>query len=129
VLVPSLATCLGESRTAAGGQEALDPIAARHITVCDILWLKLSLFDILAFVKTIAWTHEARRAPRKLPPNVRADIEAKIARFAETGAGNVKRLTGRLGARLRVRDWRVIFVETAEAVEVRAVGHRRDIYE
>jgi mRNA interferase RelE/StbE len=56
---------------------------------------------------------------------VRANIEAKIERFAKTGAGNVKR---RPGARLRVGDWRVIFVETAAAIEVRAVGNRRDIY-
>jgi mRNA interferase RelE/StbE len=51
-------------------------------------------------VKTITWTHDARRAFRKLPAGVRADIEAKIERFAKTGAGNVKRLTGRPGARL-----------------------------
>jgi len=73
-------------------------------------------------------THDARRALRKIPPEVRADIEAKIERFAKTGAGNVKRLTGRPGARLRVGDWRVIFVETATTIEVRAVGNRRDTY-
>ena len=79
-------------------------------------------------MKTITWTHDARRALRKIPPEVRADIEAKIERFAKTGAGNVKRLTGRPGARLRVGDWRVIFVETATTIEVRAVGNRRDTY-
>ena len=80
------------------------------------------------FVKTITWTHDARREFCKLPPEVRADIEAKIERFAKTGAGNVKRLRDRQGARLRVGDWRVIFVETSTTVEVRAVGNRRDIY-
>jgi mRNA interferase RelE/StbE len=79
-------------------------------------------------VKTITWTNDARRELRKLPPDVRADIEAKIERFARTGAGNIKRLTGRPGARLRIGDWRVIFVETTTTVEVRAVGNRRDIY-
>jgi mRNA interferase RelE/StbE len=79
-------------------------------------------------VKAITWTGDARRQLRKLPAAIRADIEAKIERFAETGAGNVKRLTGRPGARLRIGDWRVIFVETATTVEVRAVGNRRDIY-
>jgi mRNA interferase RelE/StbE len=82
----------------------------------------------VCFVKTVTWTYDARRAFRKLPLDVRADIEAKIERFAKTGAGNVKRLSGRAGARLRIGDWRVIFVETAATVEVRAVGHRRDIY-
>jgi mRNA interferase RelE/StbE len=80
-------------------------------------------------MKTIAWTLEARRSLRKLPPQIRADIEAKLDRFARTGAGNLKRLQGQPGTRLRVGDYRVIFVETANTVEVRAVGHRRDIYE
>ena len=79
-------------------------------------------------MKTITWTHDARREFRKLPPNVQADVEAKIERFARTGAGNVRRLTGQPGARLRVGDWRVIFVETTTTIEVRAVGNRRDIY-
>ena len=80
-------------------------------------------------MKTITWTHDARRALRKLPPDVRADIEAKMERFAKTGAGNIKRLTGRPGTRLRVGDWRVIFIETTTTLEVRAVGNRKDIYE
>jgi mRNA interferase RelE/StbE len=79
-------------------------------------------------VKTITWTHDTRRQFRKLPADARADIEAKIERFARIGAGNLKCLTGQPGARLRVGDWRVIFVETATTVEVRAVGNRRDIY-
>jgi mRNA interferase RelE/StbE len=79
-------------------------------------------------MKTITWTHDARREFRKLPSNVRADVEAKIERFARTGAGNVRRLTGQPGTRLRVGDWRVIFVETTTTIEVRAVGNRRDIY-
>ena len=79
-------------------------------------------------VKTVTWTYDARREFRKLAPDVRANIETKIERFARTGAGNVKRLTGRPGARLRVGDWRVIFVETTATIEVRAVGNRRDIY-
>ena len=80
-------------------------------------------------MKTITWTHDARRGLRKLPLDVRADIEAKIERLAKTGAGNVRRLTGRPGARLRIGNWRVIFVETTTALEIRAVGHRRDIYQ
>jgi len=33
------------------------------------------------------------------------------------------------GARLRVGDWRVIFEETGEVIEVAEIGHRREIYE
>jgi hypothetical protein len=52
----------------------------------------------------------------------------QLNRFAETGAGDVKKLTGRPGARLRVGDYRVVFIATPDTVDVRAVGHRRDIY-
>lgn len=49
--------------------------------------------------------------------------------FAESGKGDVKRLKGRAGSRLRFGDWRVIFDETQEAIVVVAVGHRREIYD
>lgn len=81
-----------------------------------------------AVMKTVAWTIGARRAFRRLPPQVQKSIAAKIARDAETGAGDVKALVGRSGVRLCVGDYRVIFVETAELIEVRSVGNRRDIY-
>lgn len=55
-------------------------------------------------------------------------IREKVAHYAATGAGDVTALQGQDGARLRVGDYRVIFVETDEAIEVRAVGHRREIY-
>ncbi len=55
-------------------------------------------------------------------------MEERLRRYASTGIGDVKRLVSREGARLRVGDFRVIFVETAEVIEVRAVGDRRDVY-
>ncbi len=60
------------------------------------------------------------RKQRAQPPQLRCPGVGR--------AGNVKRLTGRPGARLRIGDWRVIFVETTATIEVRAVGNRRDIY-
>jgi len=49
--------------------------------------------------------------------------------FAESGHGDVKRLKGRDGMRLRVGDWRVIFYEDQEKIVVAAVGHRREVYD
>ena len=43
--------------------------------------------------------------------------------------GDVKSLSGREGARLRVADWRVIFTEDPTTSIVVAVGHRGEIYE
>jgi mRNA interferase RelE/StbE len=53
----------------------------------------------------------------------------KLVRYAKTGAGDVKSLSGREGARLRVGDWRVIFTEDPTTIIVVAVGHRGEIYE
>jgi mRNA interferase RelE/StbE len=52
-----------------------------------------------------------------------------LTEFATTGHGDVKRLKGRDGVRLRVGDWRVIFYEDRGAIVVAAAGHRRDIYD
>ena len=79
-------------------------------------------------VKAIAYTISARKALRKLDPAARAQIEERLHRYASSGTGDVKRLVGREGARLRVGNFRVIFVETADLIEVRAVGDRRDVY-
>jgi mRNA interferase RelE/StbE len=45
------------------------------------------------------------------------------------GQGDVKRLKGRDGARLRVGDWRIIFYVERNTLVVVAVGHRREIYD
>ncbi|WP_407527144.1 type II toxin-antitoxin system RelE family toxin [Methylobacterium oryzisoli] len=78
---------------------------------------------------TIAYTPSAARDLARLPKAVRLSIVAKLRRYAETGAGDTKGLTGRPGRRLRVGDYRVLFIETADRIEVFAIGHRRDVYE
>jgi mRNA interferase RelE/StbE len=80
-------------------------------------------------MKEINYMVLATRQLRKLPNNVRERVIEKLHRYAETGVGDVKTLTGQPGARLRVGDYRAIFVETADTISVRAVGHRREIYE
>ncbi|MGA8821132.1 MAG: type II toxin-antitoxin system RelE/ParE family toxin [Xanthobacteraceae bacterium] len=56
-------------------------------------------------------------------------MDARLAEFAASGKGDVKRLKGRQGSRLRVGDWRVIFYEEGSTIIVVAVGHRREIYD
>jgi len=80
-------------------------------------------------MKAISYTGQAIRQLRKLPKDARERVIDKLHRYAETGAGDVKTLTGQPGARLRIGDYRAIFSETADTISVRAVGHRRDIYE
>jgi mRNA interferase RelE/StbE len=80
-------------------------------------------------MKAVSYTVGATKQLGKLPANIRERVIDKLHRYAETGAGDVKALTGQPGARLRIGDYRAVFVETADAISVRAVGHRREIYE
>ena len=77
----------------------------------------------------IAFTAAAARQWLSISADVRRRIDAKLSAFAETGVGDVKRLKGRAGARLRVGDWRVIFYVEKDTIIVAAVGHRREIYD
>ena len=80
-------------------------------------------------MKRIAFTATNARQWGKLSPAVRSRIDKRLTEFATTGHGDVKRLKGREGMRLRAGDWRVIFYEDQETIVVAAVGHRRDIYD
>jgi mRNA interferase RelE/StbE len=80
-------------------------------------------------VKQIAFSAKALRQWRKLSPDVRTQIEGKLAAFAKTSYGDIKRLQGRDEMRLRAGDWRVIFITDDETITVQAVGHRRAIYD
>jgi mRNA interferase RelE/StbE len=79
-------------------------------------------------MKPIAFTPAATVQWLKLAPNVRQRINARLEQFAGTGHGDVKRLKGRAGSRLRVGDWRVIFYEAHGTIVITDVGHRREIY-
>jgi mRNA interferase RelE/StbE len=49
--------------------------------------------------------------------------------FVEVENCDVRRLKGTQGCRLRIGDWRVIFIEDTRSITVVAVGHRREIYD
>ena len=80
-------------------------------------------------MREITFTVAATRQWAKLTLAIRKRIDNKLVRYAQTGAGDVKSLSGREGARLRVGDWRVIFTEDPMTIIVVAVGHRGEIYE
>ena len=80
-------------------------------------------------MRSIAFTATSARQWVKLSPDIRSRIDKRLTEFAETGHGDVKRLKGRDGVRLRVGDWRVIFYEDRDTIVIAAVGHRRDIYD
>jgi len=80
-------------------------------------------------MKPIVFTPAGARQWINLAAQVRRRIDARLMEFATSGKGDVKRLKGREGSRLRVGDWRVIFYEEGGSIVVVAVGHRREIYD
>ncbi len=80
-------------------------------------------------MKPIAFTAAAARQWVRLSADIRKRIDNKLCIYATNGSGDVKRLKGRSGCRLRVGDWRVVFIEERASITIVAVGHRRDIYD
>lgn len=79
----------------------------------------------------VYWSQRAIRDVQRLDRQVREGLIAAVERFAETGQGDVIRLTPPLaGYRLRYRDWRVSFERDAAegTITVRRVRHRREAY-
>ena len=58
-------------------------------------------------------------------------IQEKVEQYAENPvslSNDVKKLKGRDGLRLRIGDWRVIFHEDRETVDVLIIGPRGSVY-
>ena len=80
-------------------------------------------------MKPVTFTPTATRQWVKLSADIRKRIDAKLTIYAANGSGDVKRLKGRGGCRLRVGDWRVVFIEESASIIIVAVGNRREIYD
>lgn len=81
-------------------------------------------------MKDITYQPAARKALRKMPINTRRRIIGKIEDYATnpgSQANNIKRLQGSHELRLRVGDWRVIFLD-GTIIDVVKVGPRGSVY-
>jgi mRNA interferase RelE/StbE len=72
---------------------------------------------------------ESARIVAQLSADIRKRIDGKLTIYATNGSGDVKRLKGPYGCRLRIGDWRVVFIEEARSITVIAVGNRGEIYD
>jgi mRNA interferase RelE/StbE len=75
-------------------------------------------------MKTIILTHAAARDLDRLPPATREMIQEGLAEYAVSGRGDVKRLSGRDGYRLRIGSYRVLFAEDQITILAVYVGRR-----
>lgn len=82
-------------------------------------------------MKEVVFTATAAKALKR-HPNRAGAIRAKIGQYAadpSSLASNVRMLSGVDAKRLRIGDFRVIFRETADRIEVLDLGPRGNIYE
>ena len=75
-------------------------------------------------MKTIVFESPAAKQFDTLPDDAKAAVESALARFAMDRIGDVKRLTGTQGHRLRVGNYRVLFDETETSIIILYVGRR-----
>lgn len=79
----------------------------------------------------VDFSPDAQRDLRALDQGLRVRILKGVNRYAETGAGHIKRLQGLPDFRLRVGDYRIRFIVEGNEVLIMLilrVGHRREVY-
>ena len=81
-------------------------------------------------MREIEWTETALEHMAALDKGIARRVKQAVERFADTGAGNVKRLQGvdPPEYRLRVGDYRVRFHLDDETVRILRVRNRREAY-
>ena len=81
-------------------------------------------------VKKIRFHANVREEVRAIEQRAAMDILMAIHRYATTGTGRVKPLSGEFEGllRLRVGNHRVIFDETEDTITIHRIRDRRDAY-
>jgi mRNA-degrading endonuclease RelE of RelBE toxin-antitoxin system len=81
-------------------------------------------------VKRIRFQSNVAEEVRAIEERAALDILAAIHRYAATGAGRVKLLSGEFEGllRLRVGNHRVFFEETEDTITIHRVRDRREAY-
>lgn len=83
-------------------------------------------------MKAVRYTRNASRVLARVPPPVARRIDERLRQYTDEPdalANNVKRLKGEDGIlRLRVGDWRILFVEDGSDLTVLAIGPRGGVY-
>ena len=83
-------------------------------------------------MKEIAYSRTAVKTLARMPRNLADRIREKIRDYATDAASqanNVSRLRGPEGVlRLRVGDWRVLFRDAEQRIEVLHIGPRGSVY-
>jgi mRNA interferase RelE/StbE len=80
---------------------------------------------------TVYLKRSAEKELEELPPKIHDKIiEALLSLKDNPFPRNVKKLHGREGVRIRVGNYRVLYIvdETAKTIEIVSVGDRKEVY-
>jgi mRNA interferase RelE/StbE len=75
-------------------------------------------------MKTIVFTRQAAKELDALPEDAQTAVMEGLASYATAGIGDVKKMTGREGYRLRIGDYRVVFDQDQTTILAVYVGRR-----
>lgn len=80
--------------------------------------------------KRIVWTEQARADVRCIEQPIAMQILKTLARYVQTGRGNIKQLrdVDPPLIRLRAQDHRIFFRDNAEYLEISRVLDRKEAY-
>lgn len=92
--------------------------------ICDNIACSMRYYRYILFVKTIILSHRAARDLDALPGDVRIQLSEALIDYAATGRGDVKKLSGREGYRMRVGAYRILFDEDAVTILAIYFGRR-----
>ena len=81
-------------------------------------------------MRDVEWTETALEHMAALDKGMACHVKRAIERFADTGAGSVKKLQGidPPEYRLRVGDFRVRFHQHGETIRVLRIANRKEAY-
>jgi mRNA interferase RelE/StbE len=99
---------------------SLKNISNREIFILDF-W---RFYSYKTLMKTIIYTHSAVKDLDALPEGARESVIEGLSRYAITGQGDVKKMSGREGYRLRIGAYRIVFNEDAVTVLAIYIGRR-----
>ena len=74
---------------------------------------------------------KAEKSLKTIPDHIRKKICAQIDQLAENPLPkNSKKLTGQPGYRIRIGDWRVLYIfnKQKKLIIIARIAHRREIY-
>jgi mRNA interferase RelE/StbE len=77
------------------------------------------------YMKTIIFTAAAAKDLDALPAEAREQVVEALSRFAIDGTGDVRKLAGREGFRLRVGGYRVLFTQDLTTILAIYIGRRQ----